>query len=208
MSDLNFNSMAGAVLASLLGIMGLGIGANAIVHNHYPEKPGWLPEVAATPSGGGAQVPAGPPDFGRLFADEAQLAELIARGGRTVALCKACHTFTAGGANGTGPSLHDVFGRRIASNAGFTYTDAMKAMDASWDYLHLNDFLRAPRTFIPGTQMNFNGIPSDRDRTAVIAYLRSISPNNLPLPEPLPEVLPEAPAPEQAGEGAPAPAPR
>ncbi len=193
MSDLKFNSMAGAVLASLLGVMGLGMGANAVVQNHYPEQPGWLPEVVETPAGGGPQLPAGPPDFGRLFADEAGLAELIARGERFVgASCKSCHSFDAGGANGTGPNLHDAFGSGIASQAGFTYTGGMMAMEASWDYLHLNDFLRAPSTFVPGTRMTYNGIRNDRDRTAVIAYLRSISPHSLPLPAP----LPEAPAPE------------
>jgi cytochrome c len=207
MSDLNFNSMAGAVLASLLGIMGLGIGANAVVQNHYPEKPGWLPEVVETPAGGVPQAPAGPPDFGRLFADEAGLAELIARGERFAgSACKTCHTFEAGGANGTGPNLHDAFGRGIASGAGFTYTGGMMAMDANWDYLHLNDFLRAPSTFVPGTRMTYNGIRNDRDRTAVIAYLRSISPNSVPLPAPLPEAAPVVAAPSEGEAPPPAPA--
>lgn len=202
MSDLKFNSMAGAVLASVLGIMVVGIGASAVVHNQYPEKPGYLPQVAETSSGGGGPAtPAGPPDFGRLFADEAGLAALVARGERAIGQCRSCHNFEAGGPNGTGPNLHDVFGRAIGEHSGFTYSDGMMAMNASWDYMHLNDFLRSPASFVPGTRMTFAGVRNDQDRIALIAYLRSISPNQVPLPAPLPEVTPAADAGEQAAAG-------
>lgn len=199
MSDLRMNSIFGALLASVLGVMVAGVGADAVVQNHYPETPGYLPEVAAVSSGGAAEAPAGPPDFGRLFADEAGLADLVARGERSVSQCMACHTFDAGGRNGTGPNLFDVFGRAIGSHTGYTYTDGMMAMNASWDYMHLNDFLRSPGSFVPGTRMTFAGIRNDRDRVAVIAYLRSISPNQLPLPAPLPEAAPA----EQSAEATP-----
>lgn len=201
MSDLRNNSILGAVLASVLGVMGIGVLADNIVHTSYPETPGYLPEVVLE-TGGGPAAPAGPPDFGRLFADEAQLTEFIARGERLHAQCTSCHTFEAGGANGQGPNLHDVFGRPVASHAGFAYSDGMQAHGGNWDYLALNDFLRSPATVVRGTKMAFAGIRNDEDRTAVIAFLRSISPNNVPLPAPLPEAVPaEAPA-----DGAAAPA--
>lgn len=192
----NFNSVMGAVLASLLGVMAVGMGANAVVHNTYPENPGYLPEVAEAAGGGeGAAVAAGPPDFGRLFADEAQLAELVARGERVRGQCASCHNFDAGGPNGTGPNLHDVFGRAAGSHAGFEYTDAVKGLGGAWDYLRLNDFLRSPSAVAPGTRMSFAGIRKDSDRVALIAYLRSISPNQVPLPAPLPEAAPAEEAP-------------
>lgn len=192
MSDLKFNSMAGAVLASVLGVMVVGIGAEAIVAPNYPEQAGYLPDVAETPSGGPA-APAGPPDFGRLFADPALLAELVGRGERTVAACKTCHNFDSGGPNGTGPNLHDLFGRQVASHAGFEYTQALAARGGVWDDLTLNEFLRSPGQSVPGTRMSLS-LRRDQDRIAVIAYLRSISPNSLPLPAPLPEIVAEAPA--------------
>jgi len=200
MSDLRGNSIAGAVLASVLGIMGVGVLADALISTHYPEQAGYLPEVDLTATGGGSSEPEGPPDFGRLFADAATLEDLIARGETVHRQCLSCHTFDAGGANGTGPNLHDVFGRDIASHAGFSYTEAMLAEEGRWDYLRLNDYLRSPQTDVRGTAMVFAGLRNDRDRTAMIAYLRSISPNNIPLPAPLPE-----PEPETAdGEAAPA----
>jgi cytochrome c len=205
MSDLRNNSILGALLASVLGVMGVGVLADSVVHTSYPETPGYLPDVTIeTP--GGSSVPVGPPDFGRLFADEAQLTALVARGERLVAQCTSCHTFEAGGANGQGPNLHDAFGRAVASHAGYAYSEAMAAHGGNWDYLALNDFLRSPAAVVRGTKMAFAGIRNDEDRTAVIAYLRSISPNNVPLPAPLPEPAPATAEGEAPADGAAEPA--
>ncbi len=200
MSDLRFNSIAGAVLASVLGIMGVGIAANAVVQPNYPEHPGLIPAVAE-PTGGGPAAPVGPPDFGRLFADPAALADLVTRGERASAQCASCHTFDSGGPNRIGPNLHDLFGRQAASHPGFAYSEAMQGHAGAWDYLRLNEFLTSPASAVRGTKMAFAGIRRDEDRIAVIAYLRSISPNNVPLPAPLPEAAPA----EAAAPGEPAP---
>lgn len=203
MSDLKTNSILGAGLAAVLGVMGVGVLADSVVHPNYPETPGYLPEVTLETAGGPA-APAGPPDFGRLFADEAQLTELVARGERVVAQCRSCHTFEAGGANGIGPNLHDAFGRAVASHAGYEYSEAMAAHGGAWDYMALNDFLASPASDVRGTKMAFAGLRNDQDRVGMIAYLRSISPNNVALPAPLPEAAPteaEAAAPTE-GEAA------
>lgn len=211
MSDLRMNSVFGVVLASVLGVMAVGVAAETVIHPNYPEKAGFLPEVIETPGGGGPAAPAGPPDFGRLFADPAVLADLIARGERVSAQCAACHTFNAGGANGIGPGMHDAFGRAVASHGGFAYSEAMVAHGGAWDYLALNEFLRSPAQTVRGTKMAFAGLRNDQDRIAMIAYLRSISPNSVPLPAPLPEAAPAegeaAPAEGAAPEAAPAAAP-
>lgn len=211
MSGLRFNSIAGAALASVLGVMAIGEAANTIIHPNYPATPGFAPEVQLETGGGGASAPAGPPDFGRLFADDASLQEAIARGERVMAQCRSCHTFEAGGANGIGPNLHDAFGRAVASSAGFAYSEAMQAHGGVWDYLALNDFLLSPSRDVPGTKMAFAGLRGEQDRVGIIAYMRSISPNSAPLPAPLPEAAPaEAPAvgaPAAEGAAPPAPAP-
>jgi len=200
MSDLRNNSILGALLAAVLGVMGVGVAADSVVHENYPEEAGYLPAVTVNTGGGGSNAPAGPPDFGRLFADDAQLQELVARGERVMAQCRSCHTFEAGGPNNIGPNLHDVFGRPVASHAGFDYSEAMDAHGGNWDYLALNEFLTSPATVVRGTKMAFAGLRNDQERVAMIAYLRSISPNSVPLPAPLPE-----PAPEESAEGEAAP---
>ncbi|MBX9747594.1 MAG: cytochrome c family protein [Hyphomonadaceae bacterium] len=189
MSDLRNNSIIGAVLASVLGAMGVGVLAEGVVHTNYPETPAFLPEVVIE-TGGGAEAPSGPPDFGRLFADPAVLAELVTRGERVSAQCTSCHTFEAGGANGIGPNLADAFGRVAGSHGGYSYSEAMAAYGGAWDYLRLNDFLASPAGAVRGTKMAFAGIRNEEDRVAMIAYLRSISPNSVALPAPLPEAAP------------------
>lgn len=198
MSDLRVNSIMGAVLGSVLGALVIGIGAEAVIEPHYPEKAGFLPEVAAETPSGGAEAPAGPPDFGRLFADATQLQELITRGERVSAQCASCHTFDAGGANRIGPNLHNVFGGNAGAAAGFEYSEGMRA-HGPWDYLSMDAFLTSPSRAVPGTKMAFAGLRNETDRLAMIAYLRSLSPNNVPLPPPLPEAVPaEAPAEDAA----------
>jgi cytochrome c len=197
MSDLRMNSILGAGLAAVLGVMVVGVGAETLIHPNYPEKAAYLPEVVA--EGPAQEGPAGPPDFGRLFADEAGLGELIARGERVHAQCVSCHTFEAGGAEGIGPNLHDVFGRAVGRHAGYSFSEAMAAHGGAWDYLALNEFLTSPASAVRGTKMAFAGLRNEQDRVAIIAYLRSISPNSVPLPAPLPEA-----APTETTEGAPA----
>lgn len=195
MSDLKFNSIAGAVLASVLGVMGVGTLADTVFHPHYPEKAGFLPEADLTIGGGGGPAaPDLPPDFGVLFADPAGYAELVARGERVHAVCVSCHTFDQGGANGTGPNLHAVFGSTAGTHAGYSYSEAMGGYGQQWNYETLNNYLRSPSQAVRGNKMAFAGIRNTEDRVAVIAFLRSISPNNVPLPAPLPPPAEAAPA--------------
>ncbi len=207
MSNLRNNSIIGAVLGAVLGVMGVGVLADSLVHPNYPATPGWVPEVDLSPTGGGPAEPAGPPDFGRLFADPAVLAEAVARGERVVAQCRSCHTFEAGGANGIGPNLHDVFGRAVASHAGYEYSPAMGEHGGSWDYLALDAFLLSPAANVRGTKMAFAGLRNEQDRVGMIAYLSSISPNSVPLPAPLPEAAPAEAAPAEGEAAAPEAAP-
>lgn len=87
------------------------------------------------------------------------------------ALCQSCHTITPDGANMTGPNLHGVFGKKSASNPDFKYSDALKAAGWTWDADHLNKWLEAPQTFLPGTKMSFAGLKDAKDRTDLVAYL-------------------------------------
>lgn len=205
MSDLKVNSIAGAVLASVLGVMGLGVGADALFHPHYPEKPGFMPDVQAEASGGGGPAQEGPPDFGTLLGDPAQLADFVARGERVHAQCVSCHTFEAGGANKTGPNLHEVFGRAAGAVGGFNYSDALKGSGVTWSYDTLDTYLTSPARAIPGNKMAFAGIRRTEDRVAMIAYLRSLEASPPPLPAPQPAAPVEAAAPAEGAAPAAAP---
>jgi cytochrome c len=87
-------------------------------------------------------------------------------------LCRSCHTVTEGGPNMTGPNLHGVFGRAAGANPTYKYSDALKGSGMTWDAQHLDAWLSGPRTYLPGTKMSFPGLPQEKDRIDLIAYLK------------------------------------
>lgn len=204
--NLRNNMIAGATLAAVLGILGLGEVGNSLFASHYPEKPGFAPEVAEGPTETGPAAAPKPIDWGLLFGDAAALPGLVAQGEKIHAQCKSCHTFEPGGANGTGPGLYDTVGRMSGTHAGFAYSEAMVAHAKPWTYDELSNFLKAPNTYIRGTKMAFAGVKKESDRVALVAYLRSLSANPAPIPAPLPAEAPVAPAEAPADGAAPAPA--
>jgi cytochrome c len=105
-----------------------------------------------------------------------------AKGQSIAKKCVTCHTFDQGGAAKVGPNLWNVVGGPHAHMQGFNYSAAMKASTGSWDYASLDQFLTSPKAYIPGTKMSFAGLKKPEDRAAVIAYLRSLSDNPVPLP--------------------------
>jgi len=96
-----------------------------------------------------------------------------ANGAKLFAQCKICHSVEPG-KNGLGPSLHDVVGRKAGTEAGFTYSPAMKNSGLTWTDAELSEYLRAPMKLVPGTKMAFAGIANDKDRADVIAYLDTL----------------------------------
>lgn len=91
------------------------------------------------------------------------------------ALCKSCHTAIKDGGDMTGPNLHGVFGRKAGSKPGFAYSDALKASGITWDADKLNQWLTNPKALVPGTKMTFIGLEDAKDRTDLIAYLKTIA---------------------------------
>jgi cytochrome c len=202
MSDLRLNAIAGAVLASALGVMVVNWGSDYLFAPHYPETPGFNPDVVLEAAGGGetAAEDTGPPDWGTLFADPAQLTTLIERGDRLHAACTSCHSDEPGGANGIGPALYGVFGRTAGSHPGFSYSDAMKAYGQPWTYDNLYAFLERPSGYISGTAMAYAGLRQSDDRAALVAYLRSLDDSPAALPPPRAPAAPAATEEASAGE--------
>ncbi|MEQ8968590.1 MAG: c-type cytochrome [Azospirillaceae bacterium] len=101
--------------------------------------------------------------------------------------CAACHSFEEGGQNMVGPPLWDVVGREIASVEGFNYSGALQEYAAeagTWSFEALNGFIHAPRDWVVGTSMSYQGVKDHEDRADLIAWMRTLSNDPEPLPEP------------------------
>jgi cytochrome c len=73
----------------------------------------------------------------------------------------------------TGPSLGDVWNRNAGSLSSFPrYSDAMKSSDVMWNERTLDGYLENPAQFMPGNHMTFPGVPDEKTRKNIIAFLK------------------------------------
>jgi cytochrome c2 len=108
-----------------------------------------------------------------------------ADGEKVAKKCKACHAFEEGGKNKVGPPLWNIVNRPVASAEGFKFSEAMKAHAEGgtvWSYAELEAFLTKPKDHIKKTKMVFPGLRKDKDRAAILAYLRTLASEPAPLP--------------------------
>jgi cytochrome c len=180
----NFNTIAGWTLFGGIIALGSGLLVGEAFKHHRVEKGGYAVTDAAPAETTTAAVE--PTNFSA--GDPAKGAEVFKK-------CASCHTITPGGANGTGPNLHGILGKKHGHAAGFAYSEGMLAKPGNWDFASMDAWLAAPKKYVAGTKMSFAGLSKASDRADVIVYLNSQG-SNLPIPA--------APAAEGAEGAAPA----
>jgi cytochrome c len=197
MDSFEYNKLIGAFLGVVFVAFSVSIVSDTIFAAHAPHEPGY-PIEALEPEAGG-EAPA---------EEEVSILALLpeadpAAGEAVFRKCAACHTAEQGGANKVGPNLWGVVGRPVASHEGFSYSAAMQEFSqggsVNWTFEHLSQFLRSPRDYVEGTAMAFAGIKNPEEEANLLAYLRSLSEDPVPLPEAPAE---EAAAPADGEEGA------
>jgi len=179
MDSFEINKILGAVLATCLVLLVTSFTAGALFASKPPEKPGFAIAAKEAESGTKEAAAAAPSE-----PIEKLLQTASAEKGQAAAkVCTTCHTFEKNGPNRVGPNLYGIVGdHKGEGRNGFNFSAAIKAKGGEWTYDDLNKFLTNPKGFIPGTAMGFAGIQKDSQRADVIAYLRTLSDNPVPLP--------------------------
>src|SRR5690606_21806159 len=142
MDSFELNKIIGAVLGTLLFVMGVGFLAEAIYHPIEGRGPGYAlpePEVVAD-AGAVEEEPAVP--IAALLASAS-----VDRGAAAVRKCQSCHNFSEGEPNKQGPNLYNIVGAPKAHMPDFAYSDILlqqKAEGQVWSYDNLNAFLENP----------------------------------------------------------------
>jgi cytochrome c len=93
-------------------------------------------------------------------------------GARVFRACAACHTTRSGEGHRAGPTLHGVFGRRIATAPGYQYSEALKGLEIVWTRDTIARLFEVgPSVFTPGTKMPEQRITDPADRQALLEWL-------------------------------------
>ncbi|HEX3403209.1 MAG TPA: cytochrome c family protein [Acetobacteraceae bacterium] len=181
MDSMEVNKGIAAVLVGGIAFFLTGMIGDILVHETLPEKPVLNIAAPEAPAAGGAAKPAGPAPIEPLLASaDPKVGESFAK-----KVCVACHTFDKGGKPGVGPNLYGVVGGPHDHEQGFNYSPAMQKFKGQpWTFDALNQWLYKPSAYAPGTRMSFAGITNDKQRADVVAFLRSLSDNPVPLPAP------------------------
>lgn len=89
--------------------------------------------------------------------------------------CAVCHSLKPNDHGRAGPSLFNIFGRQIASQAGYEYSDALRELGIVWTPETLSDlFTFGPEEYTPGSRMPDQRIAAPEDREALIEFLENV----------------------------------
>ena len=98
-------------------------------------------------------------------------AQDLEAGERSFRKCQPCHDVGPEAKNKIGPKLNGLDGRKSGAIEGYNYTDANKNAEITWSDAAFKDYIKDPRTKVPGTKMAFPGIKDEKEAGDLWAYL-------------------------------------
>lgn len=179
MNSFERNKIVGALLATVMFIVVVGLVADDLFQIEQPEVKGYKVEGVeeAATERPVTEVVEGP-SLASLLAGAS-----VEKGARVFGRCAACHSIQEGGPNGIGPNLYGIVGLKVAGRANFGYSDALANYGGIWDFELLDAYIENPAETIPNNRMPFAGISRANQRADLIAYLRLLAADPVPLPE-------------------------
>lgn len=97
-------------------------------------------------------------------------------GAKIYRACAGCHGIDPEDSHRSGPHFAGIFGRRAGSLPDYNYSEALRRATFVWNAQTLQAlFEKGPDSFLPGTKMPLQRIPSRADRDALVDYLYMIT---------------------------------
>ncbi|MGH8637097.1 MAG: c-type cytochrome, partial [Burkholderiales bacterium] len=92
-------------------------------------------------------------------------------GAQVFRACVACHTLSPDEGNRAGPTLHGIFGRKIATLPGYNFSPALRQLNIIWTPETVSKLFEVgPMKYTPGTKMPEQTIGA-ADRAALMRFL-------------------------------------
>jgi cytochrome c len=85
--------------------------------------------------------------------------------------CMACHDIGEDAKNKVGPELNGLDGRKSGTAEGYNYSDANKNSGITWNEATFKEYIKDPRSKVPGTKMFFPGVKDEKKVNDLWAYV-------------------------------------
>src|ERR1700732_3089677 len=99
------------------------------------------------------------------------LAQDAAAGKTAFNKCMACHAIGEGAQNKVGPQLNGLDGRKSGTAPDYSYSNANKDSGITWNEAQFKEYIKEPKTKIPGTKMSFAGIKNEKEAGDLWAFI-------------------------------------
>jgi cytochrome c len=105
----------------------------------------------------------------------AAAAQDLAAGEQSFRTCSPCHSVGEDARNKVGPVLNGLDGRKSGTVADYSYSEANKKAEITWDEATFKDYIQNPMAKVPGTKMAFAGIKNEKEMADLWAYLKQFN---------------------------------
>jgi cytochrome c len=85
--------------------------------------------------------------------------------------CMACHDIGEDAKNKVGPELNGLDGRKSGTVEGYNYSDGNKNSGITWNEATFKEYIKDPRSKVPGTKMFFPGVKDEKKANDLWAYV-------------------------------------
>ncbi len=89
--------------------------------------------------------------------------------------CVVCHSIEQNGPFRVAPTLWGIVGADKARHQWYGYSAALANASGMWSEQDLDQYLKDPDGFLPGTKKSLVGITNDQERAELIGYLKTLN---------------------------------